>query len=311
MESNTGSTAVAVAAPSGMTLPDEATFRHDVAAINRFQQVVRATMVSGQDYGVIPGTQKPTLLKPGAEKIAKLLGLSDDYEIVDRQEDWAKGFFRYLIKCQLKTVNGVLMSSGLGECNSMESKYRWRWSFASALPPELQGDAGKAMRDKLQSKQVSTRNGPAKMYRLDNEDIYSQVNTILKMAKKRALVDAALSAGRLSEVFTQDIEDIGPEPEPEPEPVHPKTAVPVAQVVEQAPQAESRPQEAARSQEKAAQKRDLASITSFGALYTACREDFGIKTRAEVWRELGVSSQEAITELPSKCYEQIAAVRAR
>jgi hypothetical protein len=45
-------------------------------------------------------------------------------------------------------------------------------------------------------------------YRLDNEDIYSQVNTILKMAKKRALVDAALSAGRLSDVFTQDIEDM-------------------------------------------------------------------------------------------------------
>ena len=33
-------------------------------------------------------------------------------------------------------------------------------------------------------------------------------NTVLKMAKKRALVDAALLVGSLSDVFTQDIEDM-------------------------------------------------------------------------------------------------------
>ena len=38
----------------------------------------------------IPGTNKPTLLKPGAEKIAKLLGLADSYEIMDRQEAAAR-----------------------------------------------------------------------------------------------------------------------------------------------------------------------------------------------------------------------------
>ena len=43
-----------------------------------------------------------------------------------------------------------------------------------------------------------------------NEEVYSEVNTILKIGKKRALVDAALSAGRLSEIFTQDLEDLPP-----------------------------------------------------------------------------------------------------
>lgn len=37
---------------------------------------------------------------------------------------------------------------------------------------------------------------------------FSIVNTITKMAKKRALVDAVLMIGNLSEVFTQDIEDM-------------------------------------------------------------------------------------------------------
>lgn len=41
------------------------------------------------------------------------------------------------------------------------------------------------------------------------QDSYSIINTILKMAKKRALIDAVLSATRSSGIFTQDIEDIG------------------------------------------------------------------------------------------------------
>lgn len=40
-----------------------------------------------------------------------------------------------------------------------------------------------------------------------NQDSFSIVNTILKMAKKRALIDAVLSATRSSGIFTQDVED--------------------------------------------------------------------------------------------------------
>lgn len=39
------------------------------------------------------------------------------------------------------------------------------------------------------------------------QDGYSIINTILKMAKKRSLIDAVLSATRSSGIFTQDIED--------------------------------------------------------------------------------------------------------
>jgi len=187
-----------------LALPDEAQFRKDIQAINRFQQIVKANMIEGHDFGVIPGTTKPTLLKPGAEKIAKLLGLADTYEILDRQEDWQKPFFRYIIKCKLVSVrDDIVISEGLGECNSMESKYRWRWVSERDLPQGT--DTSKLVK---QDRKSTKTGGHWTVYRLDNEDIYSQVNTILKMAKKRALVDAALSAGRLSDVFTQDIEDI-------------------------------------------------------------------------------------------------------
>ena len=45
-------------------------------------------------------------------------------------------------------------------------------------------------------------------YRTPNDDIYSLVNTILKMAEKRALVAATLIAVNASDYFTQDMEDI-------------------------------------------------------------------------------------------------------
>ena len=45
------------------------------------------------------------------------------------------------------------------------------------------------------------------LYCIPNDDVPEQVNTILKMAQKRALVAATLIATGLSDYFTQDIED--------------------------------------------------------------------------------------------------------
>lgn len=54
------------------------------------------------------------------------------------------------------------------------------------------------------------------------QDAFSISNTILKMAKKRAIVDAVLSATRSSGIFSQDIEDIEPKGDGvnDPTPIH-------------------------------------------------------------------------------------------
>lgn len=171
--------------------------------IKKFQEIVKKLTTKGVDYGVIPGTQKPTLLKPGAEKITKLMSLADTYIILRTEEDYDKPFFAYTVKCQLTSLKtNHLISEGMGQCNSKESKYRWRWVFDNELPPDVDKDTLKKQTGMSRWKKPYTR------YRVENEDVFSQVNTILKMAKKRALVDAALSAGRLSEIFTQDVEDM-------------------------------------------------------------------------------------------------------
>ena len=132
--------------------------------ISQFQQVIQKTLHQGHDFGVIPGTDKPTLLKPGAEKILMMMGLRSEFEIADSTRNFEKGFFQYQVRCKL-LKGDVLITEGIGSCNTREKKY-------------------------------------LKM------DPYTMDNTVLKMAKKRAMVDAALLVASLSDVFTQDIEDI-------------------------------------------------------------------------------------------------------
>ena len=189
-------------------LPDTEDVHSGMRAIARFRADCRRELKEGSDYGVIPGTQKPTLLKPGAEKLVGLLKLADDYTIMDQIKDWDRPLFHFQLMASLRRLeNGVVVATGVGECNSMEARYRYRWVFQSDLPKLGLAPEG------LFTRQIATKNGRATQYRVDNDDIFSQVNTILKMAKKRALVDAALRAGRLSDVFTQDLEDHGDEPE--------------------------------------------------------------------------------------------------
>ena len=135
--------------------------KHMLCKIGHFQALIKSQMVDGQDYGTIPGTSKPTLLKPGAEKILMLMGLTSEFDIIDSTRDFEYGFFQYQVKCRLYK-NGVLITEGLGACNTKESKYI-------------------------------------------NRDACSIDNTMLKMAKKRALVDAALLVASLSDLFTQDV----------------------------------------------------------------------------------------------------------
>ena len=46
------------------------------AQVQLIQEVMQAVMQEGYHYGVIPGTEKPTLLKPGAEKLTMTFRLA-------------------------------------------------------------------------------------------------------------------------------------------------------------------------------------------------------------------------------------------
>ena len=60
--------------------------------------------------------------------------------------------------------------------------------------------------DKIVAEGIGSCNSTERKYL--RGDFCTQLNTILKMAKKRAYVDAILTACHASKVFTQDVEDI-------------------------------------------------------------------------------------------------------
>lgn len=169
---------------------------------NALRQFVRDNMRKDVDYGVIPGTgDKPTLLKPGAEKLCTFFGLRSSFEVIDRTLDWERGFFNFWYKCRLWRGE-LCIAEGEGSANSYERKYRWR---TVPLFKATEDEKGRAVREETRT----SRNGTAyKMLILENDDPYTLVNTLQKMAQKRALIAATLIAVNASEFFTQDIEDM-------------------------------------------------------------------------------------------------------
>lgn len=169
---------------------------------NLTQQFFRDVMVKGVDYGTIPGTDKPTLLKPGAEGLCELYGYAPTIKHVEETKDWGSGFLRSVVTIALvQRGSGEVVAEGIGECNTREARYFYRWipEWEMRKLPDLW-----EVRSSFKTREGKKRNGEKFLsYRVENDDPYTLWNTVTKMAKKRALVDATLSATRSSGLFTQ------------------------------------------------------------------------------------------------------------
>lgn len=81
------------------------------------------TMKQGIHYGTIPGTPKPTLFKPGAEKLCKLFHLRPHYEELGSVH--RDNLIGYRYRCVITHFpTGLEIAEGVGSCNSREKKYR-------------------------------------------------------------------------------------------------------------------------------------------------------------------------------------------
>lgn len=146
----------------------EVTLEQAVDNLKKLDQIRIRIMRQGVDYDVIQGTPKPTLLKPGAERLLQFFGLGHKIQLIDKKEDWDNGFFYYQYKVIIvKQYPGyeITVAECEGSANSKEKRYR-------------------------------------------NQDVFTIVNTLQKMAIKRALVGATLQATGTSGIFTQDLEDM-------------------------------------------------------------------------------------------------------
>ena len=125
---------------------------------------IRDALVEGVDYGQIPtrrGPSKPSLWKPGAEKICGMLGITVHLPTLHDYEQAA--------------LRGAELSHVILRC-------------------ELHDSAGRVVADGVGARSLKQDGG--------------DLNKTLKMAAKSAHIDATLRLAGLSEVFTQDLEEM-------------------------------------------------------------------------------------------------------
>lgn len=194
-----------------------------IARKRTLNAVMQSVMKENVHFGVIPNCgKKPSLLKPGAEAIASTFQLCPKYEI--NKIELSNGHRELDIVCNLYTPNGSFVGSGVGSCSTMEGKYRFRtgegestgipvpksyWDNrtmavlkAAANSAGFEGD--KFGTKKFDGKWMITTHGE----RVEHDNPADYYNTCLKMGKKRAFVDAVLTATGASDIFTQDVEDM-------------------------------------------------------------------------------------------------------
>ena len=150
------------------------------------------------DYAKIPGTKKYALLKPGAEKICNLFAFVPTIPKIEERWDGDDVTFRVTV-C-LSSASGRLLGEGIGSASTRETKFAWRKAVCTE---EYEAAEPHQRRVKWF---VDDRSGEAGTILQIREIPADKENTILKIGKKRSLIDAVLTITGTSNLFTQDVE---------------------------------------------------------------------------------------------------------
>lgn len=182
--------------PTEQSLAKVEEFSSDVALARideriKFIEGLRQRLKKGEDYNTHKGYSKPSLEQPGAEKILSCLNCGYDVERGEQGVVWNQqyGLKEFSIVIHLiDRVTGKFIGSGVGSARAE----------VDDLLTAKRGKDDKVVWDKKANKPVRE---------INQSRIGWANNKALKIAKKRAIVDAAKSAGSLSGYFTQDLPD--------------------------------------------------------------------------------------------------------
>lgn len=188
------------------------------------QDLQSKVMVKDVDFGIIPGCNKPSLLKPGAETLNVTFGLrpilNPAFDVISNDLPGGHREFQVTVHI-LSAGSDKEIATGLGSCSTSETKYRFRKAEQkcpkcgkpSVIKGKKEYGGGWVCFTKKDGCGAKFKDGdPAienqEMGRIEHDNPADYFNTCLKMAKKRALVDGTLNATGASHVFTQDVEDM-------------------------------------------------------------------------------------------------------
>src|SRR3990167_2453447 len=213
---------IQVRSPQVPSLPMELTVDDLVARLTKLREAAAKALSEGVDYGKIPGVDKPSLWKPGAEKLCVLFMLDPQTEVEERYT--AGGHLNVIAKTTMfHSPTGARLGSGIGICTTKETRYAYRQADrvcpkcgeAAIIKGKAEYGGGWLCFKKKNGCGEKWADGDAVIEsqttgRIDNPDLPDLYNTVVKMARKRSLVDAVLVTTGASEIYTQDVEDIAP-----------------------------------------------------------------------------------------------------
>ncbi|MDN8617822.1 hypothetical protein [Variovorax ginsengisoli] len=170
-----------------------------ISHVAMVQEVMRAVMKPEVHYGVIPGTDKPTLYKQGAEVLCMAFRVADSYQVEDLS---TADVVRYRVTCTgVHQINGIVLGTGMGEASSGEEKYKWR----KAYKEEFEVTPANLRREKKGYNKQKQESYSTYQVRTEPADL---ANTILKMANKRAKIAMTINVTACGDMFGQDLEDM-------------------------------------------------------------------------------------------------------
>lgn len=204
--------AVAVQEPQEpMTLVPAMNVATIKAQRNLVMEVMRDVMKRDVHYGKVPGTDSVALFKAGAEMLGMTFGLRAVFDAHPRELE--NGHREYMVDCTLTYRDGSVLATASGLCSSMESKYRWRNSKPACKT------CGKDLRRSNDGSGYycwKKKDGCGATFKLheirhvagkvENPDIADQMNTVMKMAAKRAHVAGIRLALAVSDMFEMEPE---------------------------------------------------------------------------------------------------------
>lgn len=161
------------------------------------KKALQEVMVEKVDYGKIPGCgDKPGLFKPGAEKLMLMFKLGAFPET--KNESDSNDVMKYVTRTKIVHLpTGIELCVGLGCASTDEEKYKWRRAVSEA--------EWEATPDERRRLKYLREGDPTKQVRTNPADIE---NTVLKMSKKRSVVDAVIMATAATDIFNQGEDDI-------------------------------------------------------------------------------------------------------
>jgi hypothetical protein len=167
---------------------------------NEFVTFSKSILKMDLDYGVIPGTPKPTLYKPGAEKLRLVYGLSSEQDCIEKMMDLDRPYLDYTYRCTIKTKQGQILAQCDGSCNSMENKFGYAWKTVDKLPDGV--DVSK-LSSKLARKKITEFDFAIR--KAETTGLYGKPQAYWD--KWRSAIDAGIAKKHLSQRFRAGMEE--------------------------------------------------------------------------------------------------------